>query len=104
MKGNVKEFVPENSAALWLDYKWQEGFFRGLGLGAGARFTDSIYGDAANTYKVDSYTLYDASLRYDMRYIGLEGVMFSLTGRNLADEEFLSSRSEFGCSYGTAVT
>ena len=102
LKGNVKEFVPENSAALWLDYKWQEGFFRGLGLGAGARFTDSIYGDAANTYKVDSYTLYDASLRYDMRYIGLEGVMFSLTGRNLADEEFLSSCSEFGCSYGTA--
>ncbi|ERP90685.1 hypothetical protein Q670_13300 [Alcanivorax sp. P2S70] len=102
LKGNVKEFVPENSAALWLDYKWQEGVLRGLGLGAGARFTDSLYGDAANTYEVDSYTLYDASLRYDMRYIGLQGVMFSLTGRNLADEEFLSSCSEYGCSYGTA--
>ncbi len=102
LKGNDKEYVPRNSAALWLDYKWQQGFLRGLGLGAGARFTDSLYGDAANSYKVDSYTLYDASVRYDMRYVGLDGVMLSLTGRNLADEEFLSSCSQYGCSYGTA--
>lgn len=102
IKGNYKEFVPKNSANLWLDYQWQQGFLRGLGVGAGARFTDSVYGDAANTYEVDSYTLYDASIRYDMRYVGARGVMLSLTGRNLADEEYLSYCSSFGCSYGTA--
>tara|TARA_B100000446_G_scaffold171856_1_gene179518 strand:+ start:3344 stop:5776 length:2433 start_codon:yes stop_codon:yes gene_type:complete len=102
VQGNYKEFVPKNSAAMWLDYKWQEGALRGLGLGAGARFTDSVYGDVANSYPVDSYTLYDASLRYDMRYIGLEGMMLSLTGRNLQDKEFLSYCNNFGCAYGTA--
>ena len=46
--------------------------------------------------------LYDASLRYDMSYLGLPGVSVALTGRNLKDERYLTYCTQYGCSYGSA--
>lgn len=100
--GNEKPYAPRNMAALWVDYKWRQGVLAGLGLGVGARYTDRVYGDDENQYGVDSYTLYDASLRYDMGAVGWPGLELALVGRNLKDEEFLSYCNAFGCSYGSA--
>lgn len=102
LEGKRKEFVPRHSAGLWLDYKWRSGTLAGLAFGTGARYTDSTYGDAANSIEVPSYTLYDMSLRYDMLYAGMPGLMVSLAGRNLEDKQYLSSCNPFGCSYGSA--
>ncbi|KAF0806226.1 TonB-dependent siderophore receptor [Alcanivorax xiamenensis] len=100
--GNEKTYTPHNMASLWVDYKWRQGLLAGLGIGVGARYMDRVYGDAENLYSVDSYTLYDASIRYDMGAIGWRGVELALIGRNLKDEEFLSYCNSFGCSYGSA--
>ncbi|WP_416392009.1 TonB-dependent siderophore receptor [Alloalcanivorax xenomutans] len=101
-EGNEKPLAPRNMANLWLDYKWREGALAGFGLGVGARYTSDLYGDAENHYRVDSYVLYDASLRYDMSYLGLPGVSVALTGRNLKDERYLTYCTQYGCSYGSA--
>ncbi|CUR48361.1 Ferrichrome-iron receptor [Alloalcanivorax xenomutans] len=101
-EGNEKPLAPRNMANLWLDYKWREGALAGFGLGVGARYTSDLYGDAENNYRVDSYVLYDASLRYDMSYLGLPGVSVALTGRNLKDERYLTYCTQYGCSYGSA--
>ncbi|MFP1678670.1 TonB-dependent siderophore receptor [Alloalcanivorax sp. C16-2] len=101
-EGNEKPLAPENMASLWLDYQWRQGALAGLGLSAGARYVSSLYGDAENLYRLDSYTLYDASLRYDLSHLGARGVTVALTGRNLKDEEYLTTCTVYGCSFGSA--
>ncbi|SQD06740.1 ferrichrome outer membrane transporter [Escherichia coli] len=47
----------------------------GLTLGTGGRYTGSSYGDPANSFKVGSYTVVDALVRYDLgasRHGGLQ--------------------------------
>ncbi len=76
----------------------------GARLSAGARYVSDLYGDAENQYRLDSYTLYDASLRYDLSRFGARGLSLALTGRNLKDEEYLTTCTQYGCSFGSART
>ncbi|MBV1885770.1 MAG: TonB-dependent siderophore receptor, partial [Parvibaculaceae bacterium] len=62
--GNTPIAVPDHSASLWADYKVGEGDLSGLGLGLGVRYMGSSYGDAANSFRVPSYTVFDASVQY----------------------------------------
>lgn len=47
------------------DYTFFDGPLSGLTVGTGGRFTGSSYGDPANSFKVGSYTVVDALVRYD---------------------------------------
>lgn len=94
--GNRADNTPEHAASLWLDYTFQEGTaLEGFGIGGGVRYIGQRYGDTANTYDLDAVALVDASLHYQK-----DGIKASLNLTNLADKEYASSCSSFGCYYG----
>lgn len=88
--------VPRHLASLWLDYRLP----MGLGVSAGARYTGSNYGDAANTVKNEDYTLFDAGVHYDFGG-GLDGVRLALNGRNLSDKRYINCQEGY-CYRGEA--
>ena len=90
--GNEFMNVPSNTGSMWLDYTFQGGPLEGLGLGAGVRYVGDRFGDNANVYRVPSYTLLDAAIRYDLGKLSsaLEGTTVALTGSNLADKTYVA--------------
>ncbi|MFD2642317.1 TonB-dependent siderophore receptor [Pseudomonas japonica] len=98
-QGNRSEAQAPVSASLWLDYH----FVGGVTLGGGARHTGRKPGDSANSFDVPAYTVYDATLRYDLGQLdpGLRGLQASLNVQNLFDREYVSDCNyAFGCYYG----
>ncbi len=94
--------VPRHMASLWADYVFQDGPLAGLGLGAGARYTGSTYGDTENRYHIRGYTLFDAAVRYDLGRVGLKGTTASLNASNLTDELYVATcGSVASCYYGS---
>lgn len=77
--GNSPKGIPDNAAALWLDYQVQ----RGLNVGAGARYVGerASSDSAAERFMLPAFTLVDASLRYEFdRY------EFALNVNNLGNK------------------
>jgi iron complex outermembrane receptor protein len=106
-EGNRLQFVPRHQASGWLDYEFQDGIFEGFGLGGGARYVGQTYGDTANTYDVDAYTLFDAGARYDLGGLTetLKGLELSLDVNNLTDEKYVATcLSATGCYWGVGRT
>ena len=95
-KGNDPKDVPRHLASLWLDYKLPSG----LGFGAGARYTGSVYGDDMNTTKSEAYTLFDAGVHYDFGG-ELDGVRMALNARNLIDKQYVNCQDGY-CYRGEA--
>ncbi|MCC9626110.1 TonB-dependent siderophore receptor [Thalassospira sp. MA62] len=83
--------VPEHMASLWGDYHFNEGTFKGLNIGAGARFVGEMPANERNTLTVPDYTVIDMALRYDLEQVGLEGTDLRLNVNNLFDEEYVTS-------------
>ncbi|WP_139765070.1 TonB-dependent receptor domain-containing protein, partial [Salmonella enterica] len=81
-KGNTPAQVPKHMASLWGDYTFFDGPLSGLTLGTGGRFTGSSYGDPANSFKVGSYTVVDALVRYDLARVGMAGSNVALHVNN----------------------
>lgn len=102
--GKTPASVPEHMASLWADYRFTEGPFAGLGLGAGVRYIGETYANNLNTFagspaKVDAFTLADAAVRYDLSYLRvpeLRGWEVAVNATNLFDKDYIS-----GC-LGTA--
>ncbi|WP_394538900.1 TonB-dependent siderophore receptor [Lysobacter enzymogenes] len=87
---------PRNVASLGADYSIGYGALSGLGFGAGVRYTGDHYGDTYNQWKTPSYTLFDASVRYD-----LDAWRFQLNASNLSDKEYVAvCNSATWCYYG----
>lgn len=99
---------PRETASVWLDYSQNHGPLQGLALGAGLRYVgESQYiardtladSGLTTTESVDldseSYTLVDASVRYDMSNLQL-GFFVS----NLFDKEYDTSCSDTVCYFG----
>jgi len=63
--GNRVSWMPENIFNIWASYKLLDGKAKGLGIGAGANYSDDAYLDAANKAKTPSYTLISGSVFYD---------------------------------------
>ena len=100
-KGNTPAQVPKHMASLWGDYTMFDGPLSGLTLGTGVRYTSSSYGDPANSFKVGSYTLVDALVRYDLARIGMAGSNVALHVNNLFDREYVASCfNTYGCFWG----
>lgn len=87
---------PRHVASLGADYTIGYGALSGLGFGAGARYTGAHYGDLYNQWKTPSYTLFDASARYD-----LGAWRFQLNASNLGDKRYVAvCNSATWCYYG----
>lgn len=100
-KGNTPAQVPKHMASLWGDYTLYDGALSGLTLGTGVRYTGSSYGDPANSFKVGSYTLVDALVRYDLARVGMVGSNVALHVNNLFDREYVASCfNTYGCFWG----
>ena len=100
-KGNTAAQVPKHMASLWADYTFFDGPLSGLTLGTGGRYTGSSYGDPANSFKVGSYTVVDALVRYDLARVGMAGSNVALHVNNLFDREYVASCfNTYGCFWG----
>lgn len=100
-KGNTPAQVPKHMASLWADYTFFDGPLSGLTLGIGGRYTGSSYGDPANSFKVGSYTVVDALVRYDLARVGMAGSNVALHVNNLFDREYVASCfNTYGCFWG----
>ncbi|EMO6552418.1 TPA: ferrichrome porin FhuA [Escherichia coli] len=100
-KGNTPTQVPKHMASLWADYTFFDGPLSGLTLGTGGRYTGSSYGDPANSFKVGSYTVVDALVRYDLARVGMAGSNVALHVNNLFDREYVASCfNTYGCFWG----
>ncbi|HIC1385550.1 TPA: ferrichrome porin FhuA [Escherichia coli] len=100
-KGNTPAQVPKHMASLWADYTFFDGPLSGLTLGTGGRYTGSSYGDPANSFKVESYTVVDALVRYDLARVGMAGSNVALHVNNLFDREYVASCfNTYGCFWG----
>lgn len=100
-KGNTPAQVPKHMASLWADYTFFDGPLSGLTLGTGGRYTSSSYGDPANSFKVGSYTVVDALVRYDLARVGMAGSNVALHVNNLFDREYVASCfNTYGCFWG----
>ncbi|HLD68198.1 MAG TPA: TonB-dependent siderophore receptor [Pseudomonas sp.] len=103
-KGNRMQQLPRNQATAWADYSWHSGLLDGFGMAAGVRYVDDTYGNTSNTElgHVGSYTVYDASLHYDLGRLNnsLQGVSVAVDGKNLLNKEYLSTCDGYWCYYG----
>lgn len=86
-QGNRPANVPEHMASAWVNYNFSDGSLRGLTLGAGARYVGSMYGNNANTFGADSYTLFDASASYKLT----PQVTLAVYAQNLLNEDYTAT-------------
>lgn len=98
-KGNSPTQAPRHMASLWADYKFDSGALDGLRLGGGVRYVGYSWADAENTMKVPSYTLFDASVGYDLGKVGLKGVDVRLNANNLTNETYVASCASLSYCY-----
>lgn len=104
-KGNTPPQTPERMASLWADYSFSDGALAGLSVGAGARYVGQSEGSELNDFNVPSYTLFDASVGYDLTQVGLKGTSLRLTANNLTDESYVAScYSAVACYLGEERT
>lgn len=86
--GNRPTNVPRRSANLWLSKDFAQRF----SAGAGARYVDSRYGDNANTVKVPSYTVLDASFDWHVQ----PDLTLGLQLNNLFDRQYATTSENGG--------
>ncbi len=82
--GNRLVNVPEHSANFWVTYQIQDGFFQGLGFGGGVNYVDDRFGDLANSFRLESYTLGNATVFYER-----DNWRLALNIRNVFDENYI---------------
>ncbi|OYX12894.1 MAG: TonB-dependent siderophore receptor, partial [Rhizobiales bacterium 32-66-8] len=97
---------PQNSFSFWADYQFQPGtHLVGLGIGAGVRYTGATWGNSLNSFQNDAYTLVDAKLSYDFKYLDpkLTGLSFQVNAQNLLDEQYTTCDAGY-CYMGVSRT
>lgn len=93
--GKRLPLVPKQTFAVWLDYQ----LGNGLGFGGGVRNQSNTAGDEHNTFFAPSFTVADASLRYEhgpWRY--------ALSVSNLFDKKYISGCYVEACYAGQRRT
>ncbi len=107
VEGTTTYGVPRHTASAWADYTFHDGNLKGFGVGAGARYVGSSWGDTANTLKVPGYTLFDAAVHYDIPNIAnlKDNLRLALNATNLANKEYVASCYSYSwCWYGSQRT
>ncbi|ROL82451.1 ferrioxamine B receptor [Pseudomonas protegens] len=98
-KGNSPTQAPRQMASLWADYRFDSAALDGLRLGGGVRYVGYSWADAENTMKVPAYTLFDASIGYDLGKVGLKGMDVRLNANNLTNESYVASCASLSYCY-----
>ncbi|BCU75810.1 TonB-dependent siderophore receptor [Luteolibacter sp. LG18] len=89
--GKDLTLMPKISGSLWTTYKLPYNFT----VGAGVRYQESVFVNAANTIKVPSYAVVDAMVQYDFtKDINVRANIY-----NLLDREYISSINNNGQRY-----
>lgn len=107
-KGNDMIRVPQWLTSFWVDYSFGAGWFNGLSLAGGTRFTGRTYGDTANTLDIPSYALWDTALRYDLTRLGIDTgstrkMLLVINASNIGDKRYVTTcTSSAYCYYGSA--
>lgn len=99
--------IPDKTASLFLEYKFQDGPLLGLTIGGGVRHLGPSWGDPANTFKVPASTVADAMMRYEFKYVApsLKGLDMQVNVQNVLDERYVSGCFNYGwCYYGQGRT
>ena len=92
--------TPRNLASVWADYTLHDGLLRGLGFGAGVRYTGRNPGAPDNSLNVPAYTLLDAAVHYETG-----PWRFAVNASNLADKEYVAGCYDATrCIYGNGRT
>ena len=100
-RGNTPNAVAKNMASLWADYSFASGPLASLQLGAGVRYFGKSWADAENTLRIPSYTLFDASVAYDLSQLGASGLGLRVNLNNLTDETYVAACNSLSqCYYG----
>jgi iron complex outermembrane receptor protein len=90
--GNTPYQTPGHLASGWADYHFDDStLLGGFNVGAGVRYVGSSWGNDAHDFKVPSYTLYDASVSYDLSRVGLKGTSVKVNANNLTNEYYVAS-------------
>lgn len=97
LEGKHLAGIPQNQASLWAYYTIDRGPLAGLSMGAGGRYTGTTY-STDNDFKVQSFFLVDATLRYDLGRAAsqLKGAEVYVNAQNLFNKEYVAS-----CYYGS---
>ena len=94
--GKQIALLPKEQASLGADYTIMDGTLAGLGFGGGVRYVGTHYGDIYNQWETPAYTLFDASVHYDVA-----GWRLQLNASNLFDKQYVSvCNSAYWCYYG----
>ncbi|PZR11609.1 MAG: TonB-dependent siderophore receptor [Azospirillum brasilense] len=102
-QGKRPTAVPRNTASAWAEYTFAGGPLNALSVGGGIRYVGSTYADRQNTIKVDSYTLWDASIRYDLgaNIAALKGMSLAVNGQNIGNQRYVAACDQYnGCYFG----
>lgn len=92
--------TPRNLASAWADYTLHDGLLKGLGFGAGVRYTGRNPGAPDNSLNVPSYTLLDAAVHYETG-----PWRFAVNASNLTDKEYIAGCYDATrCIYGNGRT
>lgn len=99
--GNRLAAVPEHIVSLWLTQYFKTGALGGLTIGAGVRYTGETFGNDTNTIQIPEFTLFDASLSYDLSRLlpSAAGASVRLSGTNLADKRYVASSTAPGAAW-----
>ncbi|GIU17062.1 ligand-gated channel protein [Shewanella sp. c952] len=102
LQGKSPIYVPKHAASLWSNYYIEDGALAGMRIGGGVRYVGEMQIDAMNTDTVDSYTLVDLSLGYDLGELSgsLLGASVNLVANNLFNEEYYTCYDTVNCWYG----
>jgi len=99
--------IPRNTASVWGDYLFNRGPAAGFRIGGGVRYVGSTFGDAANSFKVDPFTLVDLVANYDLGAASPQwkGLLLSVNANNVFDRRYVASCSaSAACFYGYGRT
>ncbi|MGE3247804.1 MAG: TonB-dependent siderophore receptor [Beijerinckiaceae bacterium] len=75
--------VPQNSGRLWAHYKFTEGQFNGLTIGAGAYAASAQSVELGNPFRTAGFVTFDATASYKYK-----NMTFSLSAKNLANAKY----------------
>jgi iron complex outermembrane recepter protein len=96
--GNAFSGIPNDTFAAFAKYTFQPGsWLAGLGIGLGARYLGSSFGDDENTFKNSPVTFVDAMMDYDFSKANpkLKGLKFQVNATNLFDVNHINCQSGY---------
>ena len=86
--GKTNANVAPRSGNVWGTYEFQQGAWKGLGFGAGVNYVSDRWGDDDNTWKIPSYTLFDAGAWYYLPVGSDSSLRFQVTVKNIGDKRW----------------